>query len=91
MATKKKSFAADLDPAMAILQKETPVKEKSGKQPHRLTYNTPERESYSKRVQLLVKPSVYAILKEDADAEGASLNAYVNLIFEDYIKRRNAD
>ncbi len=90
MATKKKSFAADLDPAMAILQKETPVKEKSGKQPHRLAY-IPERESYSKRVQLLVRPSVYAIIKEDADAEGASLNAYVNLIFEDYIKRRNAD
>lgn len=84
MAEKKKSFAADLNPTMAILQKEKPAE--SGKQPRR--FKISPHEACSKRVQLLMRPSVYNTIKEDADAEGASFNGYVNLIFEDYIAHR---
>lgn len=43
-------------------------------------------ETKSKRVQLLIRPSLYAKLKAGADRERRSLNDYVNIILEDYTK-----
>lgn len=92
MATdKKKSFAADLNPAMAILQQAEPAPEDHDeKAPRRLTLKK-KGETYSQRIQLLVRPSVLKILREDAEAEEVSLNAYINALFDEYIKQRNGD
>ena len=87
----KKSFAADLNPAMAILQKAEPAPDPNkGKEPRRL-HIAAARETYSQRVQLLVKPSTVKILKEDAEAVGVSFNAYINALFEEYISHRYDD
>lgn len=39
-------------------------------------------EAKSKRVQLLVKPSVYSKIKDKADAEGLSFNELVHRLLE---------
>lgn len=46
----------------------------------------PKRELYSRRVDLLLKPSTYEKLKALADANGVKVNALANAIFEDYLK-----
>lgn len=46
----------------------------------------PKRELYSRRVDLLLKPSTYDKLKAMADANGVKVNALANAIFEDYLK-----
>lgn len=46
----------------------------------------PKRELYSRRVDLLLKPSTYDKLKALADANGVKVNALANAIFEDYLK-----
>ena len=39
-------------------------------------------ESKSKRVQLLIKPSLHSLLKEKAEREGTSVNNLINEILE---------
>ena len=46
----------------------------------------PKRELYSRRVDLLLKPSTYEKLKVLADENGVKVNALANAIFEDYLK-----
>lgn len=46
----------------------------------------PKRELYSRRVDLLLKPSTYDKLKALADKNGVKVNALANAIFEDYLK-----
>lgn len=46
----------------------------------------PKRELYSRRVDLLLKPSTYDKLKALADENGVKVNALANAIFEDYLK-----
>lgn len=46
----------------------------------------PVAETKSKRVQLLIRPSLYNKLKEGAERERRSLNDYVNIILEDCTK-----
>lgn len=43
-------------------------------------------ESHTKRVQMLMKPSVHAAIKAKADAAGLSINAYMNTVLEDHLK-----
>lgn len=45
------------------------------------------RESKSKRLQLLVTPTIAANLKTAAAVEGISLNELCNRIFEEFLKR----
>ena len=45
------------------------------------------RESKSKRLQLLVTPTIAANLKAAAAIEGISLNELCNRIFEDYLRK----
>lgn len=47
----------------------------------------PKRERYSRRVDLLLKPSTYDKLKALADENGVKVNALANAIFEDYLER----
>lgn len=45
-------------------------------------------EAKSKRVQLLVQPSLYEAVKAKATAEGISFNEAVNVALKKYIKKR---
>lgn len=45
------------------------------------------RESKSKRLQLLVTPTIAANMKAAAMIEGISLNELCNRIFEDYLRK----
>jgi predicted HicB family RNase H-like nuclease len=43
------------------------------------------KEKKSKRLNLLIRPSIFEELKKIADAEGASVNDLINSIIEDFI------
>ena len=43
------------------------------------------KEKKSKRLNLLIRPSIFEELKKVADAEGASVNDLINSIIEDFI------
>ena len=47
-----------------------------------------QRETKSKRVQLLVKPSVYQSISDIADVEGISVNELINIVLERIIENR---
>ena len=47
-----------------------------------------QRETKSKRVQLLVKPSVYQSISDLADAEGISVNELINIVLERIVENR---
>ena len=49
-------------------------------------YIPKHKETRSKRVQLVLQPSVYAKLKARADAAGASFNDYCHAIFEEIVR-----
>lgn len=49
-------------------------------------YIPKKRETKSKRVQLVLQPSIYAKLKARADAAGASFNDYCHAIFEEIVR-----
>lgn len=76
---KHKSFKDN--PALRFL---TPAKEQG--QPVPATIQ-PGFEAKSRRLQLLIKPSLYISLKEKAIAGGISLNELINTILEDFINR----
>lgn len=79
----KKSFVDDLNPALAFIDtKGAETAPQPGEEPTRFVFHTPERETKSRRVQMLIKPSTYDKLKKQAEAAGASVNAYINAILE---------
>lgn len=47
-----------------------------------------QRETKSKRVQLLVKPSVFQSISDIADEEGVSVNELINLVLERIVENR---
>lgn len=49
---------------------------------------TAPKETKSRRMQLLVKPSTAAKLKAAADAGGLSVNDLINRIFEEWLQGR---
>ena len=84
--TQKKSFIADLNPAMQFIS--TPAKEMETREeiPEGYKLNPLYVEKRSKRLQLLVQPSLYDKVKAQADAEGCSVNDYIHRILEDAVK-----
>lgn len=90
MAAKKKSFTDDLtpitNPAMQYISTTEAITapDVDGEQT-RFVFNAPDKEKKDRRVQLLLKPSVYDKLRAAAEREGASLNAYINAILEYHI------
>ena len=54
--------------------------------PDGFKYNPKFVETRSKRVQLVLQPSVYAKLKARADKAGVSFNEYCHAIFEEVVK-----
>lgn len=87
----KKSFKADLNPAMQFIS--TPAEEREA---DATTVTAPAPEGYkvnplyiekrSKRLQLLVQPSLYDKIKAQADGEGCSVNDFIHRVLEDAVK-----
>lgn len=93
---KKKSFNTDLtealNPAMQFISAPAQEKREAQEQP---TGDAPEGyytnplyiEKKSRRLQLLIKPSLYEKLKQRADAQtGGSVNEAINAILEDALR-----
>lgn len=99
-AQKKKSFVDENNPALAFITatptepetlnepdkteiEQAPEEQEPARQPRR---NRQRPETKSRRLQLLIKPSMHDALKDIAEREGISVNEAVNEAIEDYIK-----
>lgn len=96
---KSKSFKSDTNPAMSFISQEsidkvdgteegaaTPTVGKK-KAPEGYKPNPEYIETKSKRVQLLVQPSVYEAVKAKAKARGISTNEAINEALREYTER----
>lgn len=83
----KKSFKAELNPAMQFIS--TPTEEavtRDKEAPEGYKVNPLYIEKRSKRLQLLVQPSLYNKIKAQADAEGCSVNDFIHRLLEDTLR-----
>lgn len=88
----KKSFKAELNPAMQFIS--TPTEETETRETASRTETAPEGykvnplyiEKRSKRLQLLVQPSLYDRVKARADAESCSVNDFIHRVLEDTLR-----
>ena len=90
----KKSFKADLNPAMQFIS--TPAEEtttgagegvaSTKDAPEGYKVNPLYIEKRSKRLQLLVQPSLYDKVKAQAETEGCSVNDYIHRVLEEAVK-----
>ena len=90
----KKSFKADLNPAMQFIS--TPAEEtttgagegvaSTKDAPEGYKVNPLYIEKRSKRLQLLVQPSLYDKVKAQADTEGCSVNDYIHRVLEEALR-----
>lgn len=85
----KKSFTGQANPALAFIstQEEQAERVKTTDAPEGYKANPLFIETKSKRMQLLVQPSLYAAIKARAEAEGKSVNELVHSILEDALMR----
>ena len=90
----KKTFKDSINPAMSFISQEsidraegeTPATadaKKPDKAPEGYKLNPLYIETKSKRLQLLIQPSLHEKLKKKAQAEGTSVNDLVNGILQD--------
>jgi len=84
----KKSFKADINPAMQFISTpeaptEQPPQIEQRKPPEGYKLNPLYLETKSKRLQLLVQPSLLNKVKAQAKARGSSVNDYVHSILEE--------
>ena len=97
MAERKKTFAEQLDseqfnPAMQFISAPAPQRRASAPAaqqdapPPGFRMNPMYVEIKSRRVQLLLKPSIYAAVKERAAREGVSVNEMINVMLETAVK-----
>lgn len=90
----KKSFKADLNPAMQFISTSVTAEERAEAPATTSTAPAPEGykvnplyiETKSKRLQLLVQPSLLDKLKGKAKAEGRSVNDLVHSILEEALR-----
>lgn len=93
----KKSFKADLaNPAMQFISTpaETTAKadtraEARAEAPEGYRVNPLYIEKRSKRLQMLIQPSLYDLLKGRADSEGCSVNDTLHRILEEALREEN--
>jgi|BioPla2DNA2_1021312.scaffolds.fasta_scaffold10504_4 hypothetical protein len=97
---KTKSFKSDTNPAMSFISQES-IDKVDGKQEGATTPTGGKREApegykpnpeyietKSRRVQLLVQPSVYEAVKAKAKANGTSTNEAINEALREYTAER---
>lgn len=87
---KKQFFTEDNKPELAFISNREAITapDENGQQT-KYIYNTPERESKSKRMQILVKPSLYRELTERAAQLGTSRNDIINNAIEAFLTGSN--
>lgn len=88
----KKSFKADLaNPAMQFISTpaEETVAETRAEAPEGYRVNPLYIEKRSKRLQMLIQPSLYDKLKSKADREGYSVNDTLHKILEEALREEN--
>ena len=85
----KKSFKEDITPAMRFISPptiEAPAVTERGTAPEGYKLNPLYVETKSRRLQLLLQPSLYEKIKAQAQREEKSINELVHLILEDAMK-----
>ncbi len=90
----KKTFKDSINPAMSFISQES-IDRAEGEAPATAEIKRPDKapegyklnplyiETKSKRLQLLIQPSLHEKLKRKAQAEGTSVNDLVNSILQD--------
>ena len=85
--SQKKSFKSDLNPAMQFIS----VPQETSDKPQKITESQKAKPIYpetrSKRLQLLLTPSLHDNLKKIAQSENRSLNDLINSILESYLNK----
>lgn len=84
----KKDFSSIATPALQFISNqdtEQPKKEE-GKAPEGYKVNPAYVEKKSRRLQLLMQPSLYNLLKTRAVEEGASVNNLIHELLEEAVK-----
>lgn len=80
----KKTFKENISPAMNFISPESIAKVEEPQQaPEGYKPNPLYIETKSRRLQLLIKPSLHEKLKRRAQREGTSVNDIVNTILEE--------
>lgn len=95
MGKNTKSFTKENNPAMSFISQESidkvDGKEKKGKAspkaPEGYKLNPEYIETKSKRVQILIQPSIHEAVKAKAKAEGISTNEAINIALREYTER----
>ena len=82
----KKSFTTQANPAMAFITEQRPTPQPAQKTPEGFKPDPGYVETKSRRMQLLVQPSLHDALKARAMAEGKSVNDLVHSILEAAVK-----
>lgn len=91
----KKSFTAQQNPALTFISAQPETQPREEEPAHIKTTDAPEGyktnplfvETKSRRMQLLVQPSLYDAIKARATAEGQSVNELVHSILEAAVKK----
>lgn len=88
MKSFKDGAAAALNPALSFITPPEQTPEQAGAPEQESSKQAaPRREAKSRRLQLLIKPSVYAEIKNNADMEGISVNEWINNALEGILRR----
>ena len=85
----KKSFKEDINPAMRFISPpaaDAPADTEQGTAPEGYKLNPLYVETKSRRLQLLLQPSLFEKIKTRAQREDKSINELVHLILEDAMK-----
>lgn len=95
MAARKKTFKETISPAMQFITRPEPEEvappaDRPEAPPEGYKLNPLYIETRSKRLQLLLQPSLYARIKERADLQGQSVNDLIHTILEDATKEESA-
>lgn len=103
MASKKKSFLETENPAMAFLSEETieavdgkeqdaTIKAPTGEKPPKgYKLNPLYVETKSKRVQLVLQPSLYDRIRAASNAAGLSMNEFCHRILDEATREERED
>lgn len=86
MAAKRKTFKENISPAMQFItrpEETSPPASQAEAPPEGYKLNPLYIETRSKRLQLLLQPSLYARVKARADQEGKSVNDLIHTILEE--------
>ena len=86
MASKRKTFKENISPALQFISRPeeevAPPAERPEAPPEGYKVNPLYIETRSKRLQLLIQPSLYARVKARAEQEGLSVNELIHSILD---------